>query len=147
MARWYNNSPQNFTGYRPNWGYNSGRSNYGRGGYRSNWAYNSGHGQRRKTSGINRSGQSKKGNAFISAWKVERKAGLIGIFATQTKNCKTVTLKNGKQYNTMRVEITQGFSNSVTFGYWNDQGRYLLIPQFGLQVNVSKGFVSRMNKR
>lgn len=140
MARWYSNSRQNFSGYRPYRAYNSGYS----GGYSN---YNRSYGQRRKTSGVNRSGKSPNGNAYISAWKVERRAGLIGIFATQTKNCKTKALRNGKTYLTMRVEVKQGFNKSITFGYWNDEGRYLLIPEFGLQVNVARGFVSRMNKR
>lgn len=140
MARWYDNTKQNFAGYSPKKQYNPGS--------KFNPVHNfNGYGPQRKTSGINRTGQSKGGNAYISAWKVERKAGLIGIFANQTKNCKTVTLKNNKQYDTMRVEIKQGFTKSVTFGYWNNQGRYLLIPEFGLQVNVARGFVSRMNKR
>ena len=139
MARYYSNSPQNFSGYRPYRVY----PGYGR-GYPN---YNRSYGQRRKTSGVNRTGQSPKGNAFISAWKVERRSGLIGIFATQTRNMKTKVLKNGKTYSTMRVEVKQGMSKTVTYGYWNDQGRYLLIPEFSLQVNVARGFVSRMNKR
>lgn len=136
----YNNNSYRGSNNRTN---DYGNRSYGNGGFNNSSHRSfgkSGYNAPKKHSGC-RSGQDKKGRAYVSGWKYGKRSGLVSFFAAPYKGTSTHKSASGRVWQNWicKMQNKSTFEETITPCLYDQSTGKVIIKKLGFVMNPKGG--------